>query len=234
VVLLSNAPRMPSELLAQFARIGVPPDCFDAIVTSGGAARADLAARAERARSAGDRIRVYLLGPESDLSIAEGLEIERTGIDEAQIVLCVGLVNDLVETPEDYAAMLARMRARNLTMICANPDMRVHRGAKLVWCAGALALAYEKLGGDVVYYGKPHLPIYQSARRAAGAATNPLAIGDGLMTDIRGAGAAGIDALFIADGVHGEDVEPYTREHIAHLFAGSQVSARAAMRSLVW
>jgi HAD superfamily hydrolase (TIGR01459 family) len=119
-------------------------------------------------------------------------------------------------------------------MICANPDLVVHRGAQLCFCAGALARDYEKLGGEAIYYGKPYRPIYDAALAAAGQPKKPLAVGDGLFTDIAGANRAGLDVLFIADGVHGEDALPFTADHLGRLFAKSGVSAQAAARRLVW
>jgi HAD superfamily hydrolase (TIGR01459 family) len=174
------------------------------------------------------------LGPDRDRNVFEGLNIELADIAHAKIVLCTGLYHDDTETPDDYRDMLAELRARGLTMLCANPDLVVQRGGKLIYCAGALAQAYEKIGGSVVYYGKPHLPIYDEVRAELKGARRPLAIGDGLGTDIKGANLAGIDALFIADGIHGEDVSEFTGRHIAELFANAGVHARAAMRTLVW
>jgi HAD superfamily hydrolase (TIGR01459 family) len=119
-------------------------------------------------------------------------------------------------------------------MICANPDVIVPRGGKLVYCAGALARAYEAIGGEVVYYGKPHLPIYKVTLEAAGSPKRPLVIGDGLETDIYGANRLDIDALFIAGGVHGEELGALTPGNLAVLFAKKGVSARAAMGALAW
>jgi HAD superfamily hydrolase (TIGR01459 family) len=119
-------------------------------------------------------------------------------------------------------------------MLCANPDLKVYRGSQLCWCAGALAQAYEKLGGQVVYYGKPYPAIYQAALKAAGDPKTPLAIGDALVTDLKGARDAGLEALFIADGLHGEEIEPYTSAHLGEMFAAHQVGAKAAMRALSW
>ena len=119
-------------------------------------------------------------------------------------------------------------------MICANPDVIVQRGGRLLYCAGALARAYEAIGGEVVYYGKPHLPIYKVALEAAGSPKRPLVIGDGLETDISGANLLGIDALFIADGVHGEEIGALTPGNLAALFAKKDVFARAAMGALAW
>ncbi|MBV9992333.1 MAG: TIGR01459 family HAD-type hydrolase [Alphaproteobacteria bacterium] len=224
VVLLSNAPRPKHDLLVQFERYGIPEDAYDEIVTSGIATRLDL----ERRKP----LTMYHLGPERDRGIFEGLGIRETEIADAEVVLNSGLFNDDVETPDDYKAALAEMKSRGLLMLCANPDWVVQRGGKLIWCAGALADAYEKTGGEVVYYGKPKPEIYDLVRRTA--TGRLLAIGDGMHTDIKGANAAGIDALFIADGIHGEDVREMTAEHLAELFAKAGVAARAAMQTLSW
>ncbi|HWY60530.1 MAG TPA: TIGR01459 family HAD-type hydrolase [Rhizomicrobium sp.] len=229
VVLLTNAPRLPSEVAAQCAQYGVPPGCYDAIVSSGGAARAELDRRAEKGT-----LPLYYIGPDKDLPLLKGLDYVPAGIGEAGLALCTGLVDDLTETVADYTDRLAGMRSRNLTMICANPDLVVHRGEKLCYCAGALAKEYEKMGGTAIYYGKPYLPIYDAALTAIAGAKKPLAVGDGLFTDIMGANRAGLDVLFIADGIHGEEVEPYTREHLSHLFGGAGVAALAACRTLRW
>ncbi|HWC64249.1 MAG TPA: TIGR01459 family HAD-type hydrolase [Rhizomicrobium sp.] len=234
VVLLTNAPRLPGEVAAQCREYGVPEGCYDAIVSSGGASRAELDRHAAKAAAENRVLRLYYLGPDKDLPILEGLAYKATSIEEAELAFCTGLVDDLTETVEDYAERLGAMRQRGLTMICANPDLVVHRGSKLCFCAGALAREYERLGGAAIYYGKPHLPIYDAARKALGGARNPLAVGDGLHTDIAGANRAGLDVLFIADGVHGEEVEPFTAEHLADLFDAAGVSALAACRSLQW
>lgn len=234
VVLLTNAPRVPAEVAAQCASYGLPPDCYDAIISSGGAAREEL----ER-RTAVGTVALYYIGPDRDLPMIEGLDIRRTGIDEADVALAIGLRDDMNETPDLYAGELSAMAARGLTMLCANPDLVVHRGEKLLYCAGSLARAYESLGGRVTYYGKPYLPVYESAlasltRFLGHRPERPLAVGDGLLTDIRGANAAGIEALFIADGVHGEDIEPYSAEHLAGLFTRYGAAAGSATRKLAW
>jgi HAD superfamily hydrolase (TIGR01459 family) len=234
VVLLTNAPRVPAEVAAQCSSYGLPADCYDTIVSSGGAAREEL----ER-RCATRTLPLFYIGPDRDLAMIQGLDIARTGIDKAEVALAIGLRDDMTETVEDYAGELAAMRARGLTMLCANPDLVVHRGERLVYCAGALAQAYEALGGAVIYYGKPHLPVYESALAQLGALLghapkHPLAVGDGLLTDIKGANAAGLEALFIADGVHGEEVAPYTDEHLAVLFTRFGAAAGSATRKLVW
>ena len=229
VVLLTNAPRVPAEVAAQCASYGLPPDCYDAIVSSGGAAREELARR-----SAARTLSLHYIGPDRDLPMIEGLDIRRTEIAEADVSLAIGLRDDMTETPADYGNELAAMKARGLTMLCANPDLVVHRGTKLVYCAGALARDYEALGGQAIYYGKPYLPVYQAALAAAGNPKRPLAVGDGLLTDIKGANAAGLDVLFIADGVHGEEIAPYTDEHMAALFTRFGANAGTVTRKLAW
>lgn len=234
VVLLSNAPRPVSALKEQFAKLKVPENCYDAIVTSGGAARADLAQRA-----GGGQLPIFHLGPERDRGVFEGLPITCVEIPEAKLVLCTGLFDDETETPADYRGLLLALKERELDLLCANPDIVVQRGASLVYCAGAIARAYEKLGGRVVYYGKPHAAIYQAvlaaARKASGRDVNrPLAVGDGLETDIRGANNAGMDSLFIADGIHGEDIGDVTPDALARLFDKVGMSPDASMRTLQW
>lgn len=234
VVLLSNAPRPEKDLREQLGRFGVPEDCYDAIMTSGMAARADLERRAH-----GGRLAMLHLGPARDRGVFEGLPVDCVDTDKAKVVLCTGLYDDDHETPEDYRELLDQFRSRGLTMLCANPDIVVQRGEALIFCAGAIARAFQKIGGEVVYYGKPHRPIYEAtlalAARAAGRAiARPLAIGDGLATDIAGANAFGMDALFIADGVHGEEIGQLTPENLGTLFAKGGVTAMAAMPALMW
>jgi HAD superfamily hydrolase (TIGR01459 family) len=238
VILLTNAPRVPAEVAAQCASYGLPSDCYDAIVSSGGAAREELAGRSAR-----HTLPLHYIGPDRDLPMIQGLDARRAPIAEAEVALAIGLRDDMVETPADYDSELAEMKARGLVMLCANPDLVVHRGDRLVYCAGALAANYEKLGGPVIYYGKPHRPVYESALAAAALAAkaagrpspkSPLAVGDGLLTDVKGANGAGLDVLFIADGVHGEDVEPYTAAHLADLFARFGAKAGSATRKLAW
>jgi HAD superfamily hydrolase (TIGR01459 family) len=131
------------------------------------------------------------------------------------------------------------MKARSLIMLCVNPDIVVQRGDKLIWCAGALAAAYEKIGGNVIYYGKPHPPIYRAAMEAARNAggrriVRPLAIGDGADTDIKGANSVGLDSVFVMQGVHSAQFGDVAAEGVAQLFAVPEARPRAAMRALVW
>ncbi len=210
VVLITNALRPRGEVIAQLDLLGVPRDAYDRIVTSGDVTR-DLIREGAR--------KVFHLGPERDEAIYAGLDVELVEEFEAATVVCTGLFDDDNETPEDYADMLRRLRARDLPFICANPDIVVEKGDRLIWCAGALARDYVQLGGRTRIAGKPHRPIYEAALREAsevlGRAVEPkdaLAIGDGVLTDVKGAEQNGIDILYVTGGIHareyGETIEP--------------------------
>ena len=207
VVLISNAPRPSPPIQRQVLKLGVPPEAFDGVVTSGDVTIGLME------QQAGDR--VLHIGPERDLSLfdaameATGARPKLVSLEDAQYALCTGLRNDETETPDDYEPELRAMAIRGMVMICANPDIVIHRGDTLVYCAGALARRYEELGGSVIYAGKPHAPIYDRAlalvERVRGAPVDKrrvLAIGDGMKTDIVGATRAGLDALFVTGGIH--------------------------------
>lgn len=205
VILVSNAPRPGAVVLPHLDSLGVPRGAYDGILTSGDLARQILVEGAGQA--------VHHLGPERDRPLFEGLATRFAPIEAADIVICTGLVDDERETAEDYRGRLEAMRARDLPMVCANPDIVVERGGQLIPCAGALAALYEEMGGSVFYTGKPHRPIYEAAlERVAAAAGRPidparvLAIGDAIRTDIAGAAAFGLDALLIARGIHAEEL----------------------------
>ncbi|MEX0645427.1 MAG: TIGR01459 family HAD-type hydrolase [Parvularculaceae bacterium] len=232
VIILTNAPRPSSIIPPQLDRLGLPREAYDAVVTSGEATRAEIAARLPA--------RPYRLGPDKDDSLYEGLDVSFAPLEEAAYIVCTGLVDDKTETPEEYRGLLTRAAARRLPMICANPDVVVRWGGRLIYCAGALAQIYEDLGGAVVYGGKPHPRIYklalQAVEKARGEAVDPrrvLAIGDGLKTDIAGANGQGIDAVFVA-GAGGVHEGATSREAIAETLARANVFAVAAMESLRW
>jgi HAD superfamily hydrolase (TIGR01459 family) len=202
VILLTNVPKPRGPIPAQLDRLGFPRDAYDAIVTSGDAIRAELAARAPGP--------MYKIGPDSDHSLWDGLGLLLTPLAEARFIGISGL-NDYREAPHDYAETLRMARERDLELLCANPDIVVRVGDNLIWCAGAIARDYEALGGRVVMAGKPHRPIYDLAFKELESLTGEavdkariLCIGDGVTTDILGANGANLDCLFIASGMHGE------------------------------
>ncbi len=237
VVLITNAPR-PGEVVVRtmLDRLKVPRAAYDGIVSSGDVTRALIAARAGE--------RVFHIGPERDLPMFEGLDAPVAPLESAGYVVCSGLTDDTRETPDDYRDVIARMRARGLPMICANPDIVVERGDTLVYCAGAIADRYAEAGGEVIYAGKPYRPIYeqalaiaQSARGETADRARVLAIGDSVRTDLKGAVAFGIDCLFVTAGIHAEELGARDNPDAAALrgiFAEAGVYPKAVMRRLAW
>ena len=201
VVLLSNAPRPFRAVVHQLAAVGVDPESYDGGLTSGDVTRGLLEAWSGRS--------LLHIGPERDKGLFEGLTARLATPDAAEAIVCSGLWDDSSETPVNYEALFEVLAARRLAMLCANPDLVVERGNKLVYCAGALAALYAQKGGEVIYAGKPHVPIYErtfaTLERLAGRALareRILAIGDGIDTDLLGAHRAGLRSLFIASAVH--------------------------------
>lgn len=232
VVLVSNSPRPRPGVIKQLDDIGVARDAYDDVITSGDVSRALIG------KTAGTPL--LHIGPKRDLPLFDGLNAAFADVSGAAVAVCSGLYDDETETPADYAALLTELRTRDVPMICANPDINAERGGKLIYCAGAIAEAYEKLGGQVQYAGKPHAPIYASALAIAGRLTGGdvvqsrvLAIGDGVATDIRGASAAGIRSVFVASGVHVARGVSVTDAADA-LFANEPKKPIALMAALVW
>ncbi len=238
VALITNAPRPHAPVEAQMLRLGVSREAFDAVVTSGDVTISLIAAR--------DGAPVHHIGPERDLSLFEAVEAQtgkrppRVGVEDAAYIVCTGLEHDHIETPESYAERLAKLAARKLPFLCANPDIVIHRGAELVYCAGALAQNYEKLGGETIYAGKPYAPIYEQAFARLGQALGRkpqrvLAIGDGFRTDVNGAKSQGLDVLFVAAGIHRDETlisgEPDPAQ-LAALFAREGYTPAATLAAL--
>ncbi|MGO4566651.1 TIGR01459 family HAD-type hydrolase [Rhizobium sp. 2YAF20] len=202
VVLITNSPRPSQSVVDQLRMIGVPDAAYDRIVTSGDVTRDLIAAGPNK---------VFLLGPDRDMTLFEGLGTERVGEENAEVIVCTGFFDDETETPDDYLEMLTAFAARNVPLICANPDLVVERGHRMIPCAGAVAALYNRLGGQTSVAGKPHKPIYDaaiaSARKLHGefSLDRVIAIGDGMPTDVRGALDYGLDLLYISHGIHARE-----------------------------
>ena len=237
VILITNAPRASDAVGRILERMNVADEVYDAIVSSGDVTRGIVARRADQC--------VFHLGPERDHSIFTGLDVTFAPLESADYVVCSGLFDDTIETPDNYREMLAAMRNRKLFMVCANPDVVVERGDTLVYCAGALADAYAALGGEVLYCGKPHAPIYDLALSTAAALRGGaipardrvLAIGDSVRTDLKGAAAFGLDVMFVTSGLHAEHYgsrEAPDLEALNKVFAKAGVAPKAVMTGLKW
>ncbi|MEK9704725.1 MAG: TIGR01459 family HAD-type hydrolase [Paracoccaceae bacterium] len=216
VVLVTNSPRPRAQVEQQLADFGVARDAWDSIASSGDSARSALFLGA-----VGQKI--YFIGTDAELPFFEPLKLiddpiqtEHVPIEEAEGIVCTGLPT-ADGTPDDVRAPLLYAKQKGLKLLCANPDIIVDRGDKREWCAGAVAQAYTEMGGTSLYFGKPHAPIYDLARRRL-SAIRPnisddriLAIGDGITTDIQGAIGEGIDSLFITGGLAAKETATVTQ-----------------------
>ncbi len=206
VVLLTNAPRSRHEVEKQLDRLGVPRDAWDTITTSGDAARA-----AMFTGTAGSK--VWFLGYEKDLSVFEPLhiienpvELCRVPLDQAEGIVCCG-PEDPYADPAVYRPQFLYAKQKGLPLLCFNPDIEVDYGNSRQWCAGALARLYTEMGGQSMYFGKPHPPIYDLAGQRLAElgkdahVSRMLAIGDGMLTDVAGAIGEDMDVLFVTGGL---------------------------------
>ncbi len=212
VVLVTNSPRPRVGVEAQLKHFGVPDDAWDSIATSGDSARAAMFQSVVGKR-------VYFIGLPHDLPffdpihvVSNPVEITRVALDEAEGIVCTGPFDGTVD-PTVLLPDLRLAQRNGLKLLCANPDLVVDRGTRREWCAGAVAQLYQEIGGQSLYFGKPHAPIYDLARKRLEALgkslpnTAILAIGDGAQTDISGARDAGIDALFITGGLAAQETQ---------------------------
>lgn len=201
VAMITNAPRTAGPVLEQLDNMGVPLDgVFDELVTSGDATRALIEALNGP---------IHYVGPERDKSLFDGLNVDLVDWQDADAIVCTGMRNDATEVPEDYHDLLAKFYTKKLPFICANPDLVVEKGDKMLWCAGALARDYAAIGGEIRIVGKPHKPIYDLAISHLEALNDKplersriLAIGDGMPTDILGAKQNNLDVLYVSAGIH--------------------------------
>lgn len=234
VVLISNAPSTATEVAALLDRKQVPRQAWDAIVTSGDLTRLRIGEIGVG--------RLFHIGATRGEHVFEGLGIVLVDINEADAIVATELTDYYTETPDDYRPVLRDAASRRLPFICANPDLVVHVGDDLLPCAGALAVIYEEMGGDVYWAGKPHAPIYKRAlafaedvRGGSVVRSRILAIGDALRTDIAGARAFGVDALLIAGGIHRDELlrdDAIDQELLAHLLGSSAQGVIGVMKGL--
>ena len=227
VILISNSPKPSVSIPQSFQEMGVQGEFYDAIVTSGDATIDELARRAPGP--------AFKLGPERDDVLYESIELHFSEIEEASFISCTGMFDD-DDSPEDYRGILTEAHQAGLPLICANPDVKVKVDGKIVWCGGALAKLYEELGGEVIYAGKPHEPIYRLSRAWMNELLGymlpqdrVLCIGDNIFTDLLGAQQQDYDCLFIQDGLYGE-----TEAKFKALLGQHRLSARYMAPNLSW
>jgi HAD superfamily hydrolase (TIGR01459 family) len=237
VILVSNAPVPKERVAAMLDLRAVPREAYDDIVASGEIALRHIADKGYT--------RLFAIGPvDRDAATFARLPAPPVPLEEAEAILCTGLDDDRTETADDYREVLERARNLKLPLVCANPDLVVDVGGRHFICAGAVADLYERMDGEVFWAGKPHANAYQAALAAAEAVRGApiarsavLAIGDSLRTDLKGAEAAGIDAIFIASGIHRDETMgtgELSPEKLAALFAPPAPPALAVLHKLVW
>lgn len=235
-VLITNAPRPSAPIVAMLDRLGVPRDAYDAIVSSGDLTRAMI----EKYRGKA----IHHVGPPTeDDALYEGLDLRRTGAEEAEVVVVTDLDTD-DDTPEMYRERAKLWLSRKLPMICANPDRVVEHGDKIIYCGGALGDLYSAMGGMVHMAGKPYPPIYEQAfalaEKAAGGTLDKsrvLAIGDSVRTDAAGAAQFNIDLLFITGSIHAAELDAFGKpdpQAIADLIAPSRARVAGYLPRLAW
>jgi HAD superfamily hydrolase (TIGR01459 family) len=226
VHLLTNSPRPAMSVYSQLDYIGIPRNLYQGITASGDASRAALASGTYGKK-------IFHIGPNSDEIFFQGLDtedfyqninIQLVPLNYAEGIVCTGLFDDSIETPSDYTELLVTAKKRGLKMLCANPDIQVDRGTHRIYCAGAIADAYNKMGGEAHNFGKPHPPIYDLARNRLNVIAGRivpdkdiLCIGDGINTDIRGAVMEDIDSLFVTGGLAAEETNTNKRPDTAKL-----------------
>lgn len=238
IMFLSNAPRRASALMTQMEAMGIPQDLYDGIMSSGEAVRHDLITREDPGFAAlGNRC--FHLGPDRDLPVYEGTGITLTSLDDATFIMNTGPV-DLEDSAENYHTILNKAAQSGLPMVCANPDRMVIRQGKPVVCAGALADIYIECGGSVLWRGKPDPAVYRLCLERLGLPPDETCmIGDSLETDIAGAGAAGIDGIWVTGGIHAGDTggsygKPGDPLRMARLAAHYGVRPTATLAGFIW
>ena len=165
------------------------------------------------------------------------VEIARVPLDQAEGIVCTG-PEDPYADPAVYRPQFLYAKQKGMKLLCANPDIVVDRGETREWCAGALAQLYTEMGGESLYFGKPHPPVYDLARRRLAelgtdiSDSRILAIGDGIGTDIKGALGEDLDSLFITGGLAARETGTDRQPDAAALeafVAGAQIAPTFAM-----
>lgn len=238
-LLLSNAPRRPYALIEQMERFGIARDLYDDVMSSGEAVRRAMIDRDDPFFAALGA-KAWHLGPERDRSVFDEVPVTIVEtLDEADFVVNTGPF-DLADTVADYEDTLAAMKARDLPMVCANPDHVVIRAGQRVVCAGALAARYAEMGGRFAERGKPDAAVYHLSVRMLGAqGGRTCVVGDALETDMRGARNAGLSGIWVTGGIHAEDLDagygkPADMDKVAALCRRHDLVPTAILPGFIW
>ncbi len=220
IVFLSNAPRPSKKVVEFLKKMQMDEKLLKNVLTSGEAAMSSL-----KKKRFGEKF--YHLGPQRDDSLFSEIKKNKTSLDKCDFILCTGLFDEEEENLEYYENLLKNFTKKKL--VCTNPDLIVHRGSEEEYCAGKIAEIFENLGGQVVYFGKPHKEVYLSCLKVD---EKTLVIGDNLKTDIKGANNMNLDSLFITDGIHKSKIS--NDELLEKLLKENNVSAKYFQKELTW
>ena len=220
IVFLSNAPRPSSKVINFLLKMKMDKKYLEHVMTSGEAAM-----HAINQNKFGQTF--FHLGPARDISVFEKVKNNKTDLQSCDFILCTGLFDDYDNDLDYYKNFLLKHISKKL--ICTNPDLIVHRGSVEELCAGSVAKVFEELGGEVVYFGKPHKEVYDMCFSSN---EKVLAIGDNLRTDIKGANNLKIDCIFISNGVHQKEFDNFSE--LNKLLVKYDVKANFFQRELKW
>jgi len=220
VIFLSNAPRPTKQVVEFLKKMKMEEKFLKNVLTSGEAALQSL-----KQKKFGDKF--YHLGPKRDDSLFSHMKKDKTTIEKCDFILCTGLFDGKEEDLKYYENLLKEFIKKKL--ICTNPDLTVHRGGIEEYCAGKIAEIFESLGGEVIYFGKPHKEIYLSCLDMN---QKTLVIGDNLKTDIKGANNMNLDSLFITSGVHRSEIN--NEANVEELFKEYKVTSNYFQNKLTW
>ena len=220
IVFLSNAPRPSSKVINFLLKMNMDKKYLSNVMTSGEAAMHAIS-KNKFGKS------FFHLGPPRDTSVFEKVKDNRVDLESCDFIICTGLFDDHEDDLEYYRNYLKNHISKKL--VCTNPDLTVHRGTVEELCAGSVAKVFEDIGGEVVYFGKPHKEIY---KMCFGQNEKVLAIGDNLRTDIKGANNLKIDCIFITEGVHRNEFNNFSE--LNKLLGKYSVKANYFQKELKW
>jgi len=221
-VLISNAPRPSKSVEKYLIKLKMDKAFLNNLVTSGEAALQTL-----KNNIYGEKF--YHLGPKRDEDLIKGFEKNQTSLDKCDFILCTGLFDDKTNSLNYYEDLLKKNT--KLKMLCTNPDLIVHRGSKTEYCAGSIASIYEKMGGEVIYFGKPYPEIYNFFIKKN---ETILAIGDNIKTDIVGANRMKFDSLFITGGIHKKEFLNIPAENYDKVLSKYKTKTNYYQEKLIW
>jgi len=221
-VLMSNAPRPAKNVESFLLKLEMSKTLIKNVFTSGEAFLKSL-----KKKKHGKNF--FHLGPKKDNSLFQGFEENQTNIEDADFILCTGLLEKYEYSLKHYKDWLKKYI--HLKMVCTNPDLIVFRGEKKEYCAGTIADIFKKMGGEVIYYGKPYSEIYKFCYRKN---EKVLVIGDNIRTDIKGANNMKFDSLLIINGIHKNEFTNLTLENYDKVLEKYEAKTNYYQKELSW